>query len=145
MASNVRSVTMQGWAFFTKSPRDLRHVPYVLDKENQSWRPATRGPNMQARYAFGLNRESRLTEFDIQALIAETGEQDWIDCRNVSKFRSCIEGEIPTSITVTQYDPRLCGLIAITESQPIPWAYRNSTIGMPGKVLYLNVECNTSS
>lgn len=141
ISSSVRLITMQGWAFFTKSPRDDNLIPYNKEQEGDEWSFAARGPNVQARYFFGLNRESRLTEFDVQALTNVVSEQEWINCEDTSDFEQCIKNEVPHSMIVKQYDPKLCGLTVITKSPPIPWAYRNSITGMPGKVLYLDVQC----
>ena len=141
ISSSGRLVTMQGWAFFTKSPRDDILIPYTKEQEENEWNFAARGPNVQARYIFGLNRESRLTEFDVRALTNAVDEQGWIDCEDTSKFERCIKNEVPHNVVIKQYDPKLCGLTVITRSPPIPWAYRNATTGMPGKVLYLNVQC----
>ncbi|AYD89974.1 SdpA family antimicrobial peptide system protein [Actinomyces lilanjuaniae] len=136
----VRTFTMQGWAFFTKSPRDDFIVPYKFDEREGVWHSAARGPAVQPRYVFGLNRESRLTEFDIQEIIGLSADDDWVGCENVSKFESCLEGASTTTMMVGK-ENQICGSVAIVEAPPVPWMYRKHLNGMPGRVLFVNTIC----
>ncbi len=43
----VNVFTTQGWAFFTRSPREEQVVPYMYDVDSGTWYQAVRGPNTQ--------------------------------------------------------------------------------------------------
>lgn len=69
----------QGWAFFTRNPREPRVLPFVA--ESGTWRSANLGPHAQARYAFGLDRKSRAQGVEVGLLMGglsgqeQTGQQ----------------------------------------------------------------------
>lgn len=137
----VNEFTVQGWAFFTKSPRSESVVPYRYDDESNEWKMAARGPNVQFKYAFGLNRDSRLTEFDVQLLLADVVDLSWTSCENVAELGSCVSGIQSTVKTVNADNFELCGDIVLVKSTAVPWAYRNTRSGMPGEVTSMSVVC----
>lgn len=137
----VSEFTIQGWAFFTKSPRGESIMPYQYDESGSEWKEAVRGPNTQLKYAFGLNRDSRLTEFDIQLLLSNLDDDLWSSCEDVSEIESCIADTQVIEKTIFADNFELYGDIVLVKSVPVPWAYRNIRSGMPGEVVRINVEC----
>lgn len=139
VAGAIRSVTVQGWAFFTRDPQTAAITPYRLD--GNTWQSAIRGPNAQPRYWLGLNRESRLTDFDVQSLTTQIEEEWWSTC-DQADATSCFAAD-PTAhpVTVVTADPRLCGPVALVSEPPVPWAYRDLRDHMPADWVVLNVKC----
>lgn len=138
--SAVQQVAPQGWAFFTKSPRSEVYYAYAASSSG-TWEPANRGPNAQPKYLFGLNRESRLTEFDVQTLVAEAEKSWWTECPSSSNDQECLDRAASHSIAVSGYDLRLCGEVGLLRREPVPWAYRDFYEKSSGSSLRLTVEC----
>ncbi|MDO5099396.1 MAG: SdpA family antimicrobial peptide system protein [Corynebacterium sp.] len=137
----IRTFTVQGWAFFTKSPRDDRILIYSFDERENKWKSAMRGPNLKPEYAFGLDRSSRISEFDSDLIMNAVSEENWIECDNVSAYAGCFQGVTPFNLPNPTQNNNLCGEISITKAPPVPWSYRGLREGMPGKVLYLDLSC----
>lgn len=136
----VQQVAPQGWAFFTKSPRGQMHFPYRGDGSDD-WIGASRGPNAQLRWAFGLNRESRLTEFDVQTVLEQVDDDWWRDCSRSESDSQCL-GDAPTHrVSATGHDLRLCGEIGLVRREPVPWAYRDYLDRTDGESIRLLVSC----
>ncbi|MBT9607823.1 SdpA family antimicrobial peptide system protein [Microbacterium sp.] len=142
LQSQVRAaqpLAPQGWAFFTKSPRGPVASPYR--SEDGEWTPADRGPNAQFRWAFGLNRESRLTEFDVQTALAEVDDSWWQDCPRQSDDAQCLTDAVPRAVASVGHDLRLCGEVGIVRREPVPWAYREFVDRSAGQAIRLTVSC----
>ncbi|WP_396644353.1 SdpA family antimicrobial peptide system protein [Microbacterium sp.] len=136
---SVQSIAPQGWAFFTKSPRGS--VPLAYRWDGGEWVSADRGPNAQLRWAFGLNRESRLTEFDVQTALAEVDESWWQDCPRDRGDAHCLSATAPRAVASVGHDLRLCGEVGIVRREPVPWAYREYIERSAGQSLRLTVAC----
>lgn len=135
----AQTIAPQGWAFFTKSPRGP--VPTAYRWDGGEWVSADRGPNAQPRWAFGLNRESRLTEFDVQTALAEVDESWWLDCPRGDDDAACLTASAARPVASVGHDLRLCGEIGIVRREPVPWAYREFVERSAGQALRLTVAC----
>lgn len=131
----------QGWAFFTKSPRDDRL--FLFRQVNGRWSDVSRAPDSSPANLFGLNRAARAQ--GVEAGLLQVSVQHpaaWADCR--SSFQDCLRQRQP-SVTVRNPspDPTLCGAIALIYQPPVPWAWL--TLGrhifMPARILELNSQC----
>lgn len=141
---NVRNATIQGWGFFTKSPREPAFHMYKEKRdEGQStlWAPPLRSPNNQFRNWFGLDRTSRLQEFDISALTSDLEASEWIHCGDVSDVPNCANIAKVKSIDRPSGSFELCGRYLVTRAEPVPWSYRNLRKGMPGEAVIIDVTC----
>ncbi|WP_164878204.1 SdpA family antimicrobial peptide system protein [Microbacterium enclense] len=135
----AQAIAPQGWAFFTKSPRGP--VPTAYRWDGDEWVSADRGPNAQLRWAFGLNRESRLTEFDMQTALAEVDESWWRDCPGRHDDAECLSDTAPRPVASVGHDLRLCGEVGLVRREPVPWAYREYVERTAGQSLRLTVDC----
>lgn len=143
-ANNVRNVTIQGWGFFTKSPRELTFHMYKAEKyegKSASWTPSSRAPNNQVQNWFGLDRTSRLQEFDVSALTRDLEASDWTPCDNVSNLTNCGEIASIKSRESPSGSFELCGRYLVTKAQPVPWSYRHLRSSMPGEAVIIDVGC----
>jgi antimicrobial peptide system SdpA family protein len=136
----VQQVAPQGWAFFTKSPRGQVHFPYRSDGSD-GWVAADRGPNAQLRWAFGLNRESRLTEFDVQTVLAQVDDSWWRECSRTESDSRCLADTPIHEVSAAGHDLRLCGEVGLVRREPVPWAYRDHLDRTDGQSLRLLVSC----
>lgn len=140
--SSVQSLVPQGWGFFTRNPREAAVIPYVHN--GTEWVNANRGPNAQLRYLLGLNRESRLTEFDLtQVMHNATTVLTWTPCAE-PEIDSCVAsataaGVVP--VVTYGYQLRLCGDVLIIRQEPIPLAYAGLGYRPPMEAIRFHVTC----
>lgn len=142
MTHSVRSVTVQGWGFFTKSPRGISYRVYKLESDDSGrdyWSSASKAPNNQPQNWFGLDRSSRLQEFDVAALTSTLNDTDWTHCENTAEVMTCAEYANIKNIPSLQGSFTLDGRYLVTRAKPVPWSYRSLRSGMPGEVVIVNV------
>ncbi|MDN6122648.1 MAG: SdpA family antimicrobial peptide system protein [Brevibacterium sp.] len=138
LGSQVKNFTVQGWGFFTKSPREAVVTPY--SHKDGRWISAGRGPNAIPKYAFGLDRTSRLTEFDVQLASENLPDEAWTECAGLD-IESCAGDASQVDVTVSGYDLRLCGDVVLASTTPQPWAYRGQYEVTPDKIALLDISC----
>ncbi|MEV0258553.1 SdpA family antimicrobial peptide system protein [Streptomyces sp. NPDC050732] len=137
----VVNLAPQGWAFFTKSPRDPEVVPFK--KESGHWEAQSLTPHAAPRNAFGLNRASRAQGVEMAMLLSAAKQDDWHSC---TKSRAaCLEefGAAARSIDNKEPNPTLCGTIGLLAERPTPWAWRDliPEPHTPERVLVVEVTC----
>ncbi|RDG34507.1 SdpA family antimicrobial peptide system protein [Streptomyces corynorhini] len=142
MERTVRVMTPQGWAFFTKSPRDAKITVWSSDSTGR-WRSAMLAPHSEPRNAFGLNRESRAQGVELGQLQAHIRPETWIPCEDGALAACLAEVDDPVEVKTPVPSPLLCGRIGVTQQEVLPWAWSDSegTMEMPGKVAVLDVTC----
>ncbi|WP_353945227.1 SdpA family antimicrobial peptide system protein [Streptomyces sp. HUAS MG91] len=117
-------VAPQGWAFFTKSPREPVHVPY-RQRADGSWADARISPHAKPSNAFGLDRASRSQGIEGALLVHKDGIH-WNDCSDPSSPEECLKGaRLSAPITNPSPSPSLCGRAALVEVKPVPFAWRD--------------------
>ncbi|WP_323375807.1 SdpA family antimicrobial peptide system protein [Streptomyces alkaliterrae] len=142
-ATAVGPVAPQGWAFFTKSPRDVELVPYVY--RDGEWRSALRAPHARPSNAFGLDRASRSQGIEMALLLERAGElTDWADCAGALTAVDCLDTAAASDrVRNPSPEPSLCGTAAIVQMRPVPWAWRDLLPGThtPEKAATWKVSC----
>lgn len=132
----------QGFAFFTRDPREPKMYLYALD--GGKWQSATLGPYSRPSNFFGLDRKPRaqLTEYALLLHRAGATPDKWMSCEDAPL--SCLR-RVPVTDTLKNTDPvpTLCGVIGFARQDPVPWAWSESqdTIDMPSKILKLKILC----
>lgn len=135
-------VAPQGWAFFTRSPREPYLLPYVRASSGQ-WESAHVGQHAHPKHAFGLNRASRAQGVEMGLLQSEIDEDDWRDCDGAPE--DCLPA-LPVTVTAENESPRptLCGDVALLRQEPVPWAWSRGSDPpeMPGEAVRMEVACH---
>lgn len=138
---NMREVLPQGWAFFTRDPREAPREAYVKNEQGR-FVPATPGSNGDAVNLFGLSRRSRAQSIEMGMLIKEVAGSDWTRCRVDPGV--CL-ADLPVIATVESRYPggSLCGAVGLVEQRFVPWAWQEADepIEMPSRVARLWVKC----
>ncbi|QES46503.1 SdpA family antimicrobial peptide system protein [Streptomyces venezuelae] len=141
VAPLANSVAAQGWAFFTKSPRDAALIPYT--ERAGGWRNELLAPHSEPQNAFGLDRRSRSQGIEIAMLSLEAPkEAKWKECS--SDLPACLASANPPVATTNRSpEPSLCGRVALVQEEPVPFAWRDLKAEklMPKSVLALEVTC----
>jgi antimicrobial peptide system SdpA family protein len=145
LARPASTLFPQGWAFFTKSPRDPILTAYEFDARGR----AHRIPEITAsdvRNLFGINRRGRAIGTEMALLLDLVPPERWVECG--SDGDGCVAGARvgdPPRVVSPVPGPRLCGEVALAEESAVPYAYRE-LVGHRLRVdraAYLFVECES--
>lgn len=140
---DIRLILPEGWAFFTRDPRDPEAVVYLRGEDGQ-WRISPDVPRFHLSNAFGLDRYIRAHGVEMGLVMEEAQKAVRSDCEK--EPQECLE-KATAALTVNNPSPRpqLCGQVGIVLRKPVPWAWSRShqqkPISMPSKVLRLEVQC----
>jgi antimicrobial peptide system SdpA family protein len=140
-ALRVRYFAPEGWAFFTRDPREERFKAFVRTRDGV-WSDALTSPHSRAANLFGLNRRSTAQGIEIGLLLTEIPEKAWQGCRG--EISDCLPAlAVSNSIQNVSPQPTLCGDVGISAQKPVPWAWSRSRtkIIMPSRLLRLKVLC----
>jgi sporulation delaying protein A len=134
------SLAPEGWAFFTRSPREPADVVY-----SEAGGRLTRlsFPNTSGRNLFGLSRSARAFDAELTALLAPVLTSTWRDCEGDPA--GCASRLAPRPLELVNWSTTryICGDVVVVRSAPVPWAWRRSRdrVHMDSKVLRLRVDC----
>ncbi|WP_353563168.1 SdpA family antimicrobial peptide system protein [Longimonas sp.] len=132
----------QGFAFFTRDPREPRIHLYTSN--DGEWKSASLGPYSRPSNFFGLDRKPRtqLTEYALLLHRAGAILGEWDSCETFPG--SCLrQVSVADTLENTTPDPTLCGDIGFVRQEPVPWAWSQNKdeIDMPSEVLKLKILC----
>lgn len=135
-------VAPEGWAFFTRDPREPQMLVYK--RNGSTWSRASLANSMPANL-FGLRRGSRLVTAELQQLLQDFPKERWVPCR--TKVADCLNGTKVRSFEVekkTQILRKLCGETVVQLQRPVPWAWsrERDRIQMPSALAILRVRCS---
>jgi len=138
---NVDRLIPQGWAFFTRDPREPIIKYYEL--RNDEWTSTMLGPNARASHFFGARRIARAQNTEAALLQNDIHDSLWTHC--TKNIRACLD-ETGISDTVQNNSPvkTLCGTIGFAQQKRLPWAWNNSRddLKMPSYVLIIEAKCH---
>jgi antimicrobial peptide system SdpA family protein len=131
----------QGWAFFTRDPREDRTLIFV--RTNGAWQSAYLAPHARLANLLGLDRASRGQGVEMGTFLKWMNGKSWSRCHD--RPVDCLD-RIPV---LAQLDnkyphPTLCGTIGLVQQKPVPWAWSRSPtpVVMPSIVVKLEVRCS---
>jgi len=136
--TNLMTVVPEGWAFFTRSPREMQTFLY---RRGASGREAISQRHADPANYFGLARFARAKMVEVAALLEQVAPNEW------SSFAAGIDPEslptVPRAVTNPAPGPLLCGNVLLIEREPVPWAWSRASqpIRMPGRLVEMSVSC----
>ena len=131
----------QGWKFFTKDPLSADFFVYRA-QPGQTWISIT-SPSMGSREnLWGLDRRIRTQGLELASLLGEAGDTlTWTDCDDA--VAPCAAGTPQGPVIRNDAPaPSVCGDVAVTQEQPVPWAWRHLRSRMPMKIARVRVTCS---
>ena len=137
----ITSVIPEGWAFFTRNPREANVFLY-RKQENKivSVDVANSSPSM----FWGLKRNVRAQGVELEIIFNSINDTNWLKCND--DINKCLNWDTIPAIQVqnTTLIHSLCGELFLQKKEPVPWAWSKSRedIHMPAQVIKLNVICN---
>ena len=138
--TNLAVLIPQGWAFFTRDPREATVVIYRV---HQNELELAIPPNASGINLFGALRTTRAMGIEMGALSTQIKEEQWQSCEQSIKhcFRQNEVAAVP--VINKAYRPTFCGEYYLTMEEPVPWAWSGSfsQIEMPCKFVKINALC----
>lgn len=145
--AKVKSVSIfpEGWAFFTKDPKEEEFLLYRVTGNNEHF---TKETNIcgSAKYLFGIKRTARMQLHELGAFRNYISEKNWITISgtleaNMKKVDSLNE----VTIVNPSKSPFYCGIFIVQGIKPLTWAWaKNSDLKnyRESKICKINVVCN---
>lgn len=130
----------EGWAFFTRSPRQDR--AYVFALHGGRWRSALLTPHSRPSNAFGLDRRSRAQGVEMGMLMDQLAPGALGGCRG--ELVACVSrAPFLGTIRNPSPEPTLCGPVGVALQPPVPWAWSRARtpVNMPARVGRVEVAC----
>lgn len=130
----------EGWAFFTKNPREEVIYFYSVGRDNSLNLVEEGRRNADLKNWFGLKRDVRYLSYERGLVISTIKDQEWYDCKQLDQLLI----DSMRSITV-EFASKMVfiqpGKYIIQYKEPIPFAWRNSAdiIEMPSKVVLVEI------
>lgn len=141
LQQNLIVLFPQGWAFFTRDPREPTEQVY---RRSAGGLREVSYANSSARNFFGLRRDARAVHVELVHLLSRTPIHRWQPCDN--RTPQCAKEVAESPVVLSNDTPlqQLCGDLIVVRRPPVPWAWSRArrTIHMPGSVLSLRVRCN---
>lgn len=136
-ANVIRQILPEGWSFFTKSPRDAFVIAY--DENGDETGTA---PNAQPKWAFGLNRTSRLGGIDVDRVMQKLDRDAWQRCELGMDLSACRNKLKTQTVTITDAPHSLCGDVTLAKVRPTPWAFRGTDSPVE-EVAVVRIQCES--
>lgn len=140
---DMRLLLPEGWAFFTRNPREPDFYVYLREPDGR-WRPAADMTRFRLGTALGLDRFGRAMGLEVGLLLERAEKARRASCER--EAQECLE-QAPVALTVSNPGPRaqLCGSVGMHFRKPVPWAWSRShqrePIELSSEVLRLEVQC----
>jgi antimicrobial peptide system SdpA family protein len=131
----------EGWAFFTKNPRERQLKVYAIGPDSQPRELDLRGHRSNPIRSFDRSDRARLLE--ITKIIERSSPSDWSDCE--SGNYQCLQSLNSNRLKIQneRVKPEICGSHLLVLIDPVPWAWARLTNSeeMPASVLRVDVDC----
>lgn len=137
---NLLAISPQGWAFFTRDPREKAKHLYVRRKGD--WIEKERS-NFTLRNWFGIKRIPRIELVELKAMLADVPERQWAACK--SDIETCLRNRTVEVVSLANESTtqHLCGEYAIQRREPVPWAWSQDAgdVTIQSEVVRLSISC----
>ncbi len=118
--SVVKSFVPEGWAFFTRDPREERLE--IVYRVRGRWIPNPLAPMGKLSNELGLWRKVRAQSVEIAMLLPQVGKDQWIEQQKGFWTSVVMSTKVHEVVDTSPY-PVLPDTIAIVKHEPIPWSY----------------------
>lgn len=142
--SRVFKFIPQGWAFFTRNPREAQIVIYKIENDS-ILRPY---PQRHSSFTnlFGLKRTSSKILTELQLLKLKTTNSLYTDLK--WNYQANQYSKMPSKIFEYEneiFDPILLGNFIVVYQKAVPWAWSKSMgrIKMPSKAIRLFIKSHS--
>lgn len=137
-ALGVSRIAPQGWAFFTRDPREPKFEAFL--RRGDRWVRAPVGPNR--RFLFGVSRLGRARGIEWGLVAFPLAGTDWRTCR--VPVAECLDGSgTARHLRNRSPSPVLCGEVGLVRRAITPWAFASARrpVRLPYEAVRLTVSC----
>jgi antimicrobial peptide system SdpA family protein len=136
----ILSFIPQGWAFFTRSPREAQILVYKIENNEIKHLEISRHSS-PANY-FGLNRQQTYKMNELQFIIDQFEPEDYIT--TYWNYLGNIQGQIPNKLhkvsSVFKHSLLKNKEIVLVMQEIVPWAWcSNINLKMPAKAIRIKI------
>jgi antimicrobial peptide system SdpA family protein len=131
----------EGWAFFTKSPKDPRFLVFGPTSDG-SW--ARRyGETTDLATTFAFSRKTRSLGVEAGLIASSVTETDWRKCSSAPSTCMSLWSGSPVAAINETPRPTLCGPLALVKQDRLPWAWANTVTQdtMSSRIVRIDVRC----
>jgi antimicrobial peptide system SdpA family protein len=134
-------VLPEGWAFFTKDPKEPRFLVFARAPDGSWSRAFGETPKLAA--TFGFSRRERALGVEAGLIASAVTQSDWKPCPSTPAACLALGSGNPIVALNTTPHPTLCGPIGLVQQDRVPWAWAKSVNedAMPSRVVRVNVQC----
>jgi antimicrobial peptide system SdpA family protein len=140
--SIIKTFFPQGWAFFTRSPRESQTQLFVLDTIENTWKKVNQ-QHAQMGTFWGASKKMTKFSYELKDIFQQIPENFYIDCKtNIQIGKTpCIPESIQETYSNLDH-PILQGeyLVVIQAIVPWPWSKHIEEVQMPSKVARIKVQ-----
>jgi len=141
---NVHSLAPEGWAFFTRNPREPSLNLYHLNEQKEIV-PYCSYPSAHPDYWMGAKRDLRSIGAEMGAMITQVPDSIWVaqEGQLISFLEANHQNLKTFSIDNEVQGPFICGDLFLVQKSPIPWAWAKSAdrIDHQFKIAKIEVTC----
>lgn len=139
-STNVGAFAPEGWAFFTRNPREENLLVYR--RAGTSWVRAI-PTNADPQYLLGLGRAQRVQEMELTRILQHVPATSWIHTRSTIVPPPSAGMRHPVAVNNTAPHLTLCGEFLLQRQEPVPWAWSKSrrTLMLPTSTVTLDIRC----
>lgn len=141
LRQDVIAIAPQGWAFFTRDPREPADRIYA--RSGREWAQVTYSNSSRSNW-LGLKRDARVLNVELASLLSEVDSSQWSDCPG--RLETCLrQRDVPAVAVVNRSTVRaLCGEILVERRPPTPWAWSRAKrpVLLDSKIARLDVRCD---
>lgn len=137
-AVDIRTMAPQGWAFFTRDPRE---ADIDVRAAEAAWTSLLH-PNNSTFSLLGASRDARAQRIELGMLSTRIPSAKWVRCKGDPAI--CLEESRVVLHLENDYPiPTLCGDLGFVKAPPVPWAWSGTerSIHMPSKISRVTVSC----
>ncbi|MCG8328914.1 MAG: SdpA family antimicrobial peptide system protein [Chitinophagales bacterium] len=140
-SANIGAIMPQGWAFFTRNPRE--HNYFIYQKVDGEYQQLILS-NCNRKNLFGASRKSRIQSVELGDILAKVEGTTWLECPGGIRQEAEIECLEETLVINRVESPTICGAFYIAQQEPLPWAWGKHyrEIDMPAKVVKIRTLCS---
>lgn len=140
--ANAIRLVPQGWAFFTRDPRE--RVEYVYEQQQGEW--VVDGRFYAGTRSWGdLLKRNRLIHVELAQVLSEVPDSSWKQCGKA--LSKCVKERTYERVTVDNETALqdFCGEYMVERRERIPWAWfeSNERFHMPSKAVKIRVKCKS--
>ena len=138
---NLQTIIPQGWAFFTRSPREEMNYYYRIEEDALVLQPYQ---NANWKTALGTSRMGRVKSMELAALNSMVQPEDWYHCDK--GIAVCDDWKTLPRVALRNgfRHPQICGELILEKKEIVPWAWSKDIHQdqVPSKIVKLFVVCS---